>query len=200
MSKLFLVRHGKSVWNKQNKFTGWIDVNLSEEGKTEAENAAQKLLHVNFDKIFTSNLKRAKQTYKIISLKNKIKLKPIASKFLNERHYGDLQGKNKDEIKEIFGEEKFLNWRRSFDGRPPNGESLSDTYNRVIPFFEKEILELLKQGKNVLVVAHGNSLRSIVKKILQINDSDITKLEIATGEVLEFDFAKDKFIRNLNKK
>jgi len=182
MSYLVLLRHGQSAWNLENRFTGWIDVPLSENGIKEAEAAAEKLIHFKFDNAFTSALQRAQHTLRIVLEKNNQTDVPvIADQALNERMYGDLQGMNKDEARKKFGEEQVKIWRRSYDIAPPNGESLKDTANRVIPYFEKNILPLLQQGKNILIVAHGNSLRALVMYLEKMTPEQILNFELATA-------------------
>jgi len=182
MSYLVLLRHGQSAWNLENRFTGWIDVPLSENGIKEAEAAAEKLIHFKFDNAFTSALQRAQHTLRIVLEKtNQTDVPVIADQALNERMYGDLQGMNKDEARKKFGEEQVKIWRRSYDIAPPNGESLKDTANRVIPYFEKNILPLLQQGKNVLIVAHGNSLRALVMYLEKMTPEQILNFELATA-------------------
>jgi len=182
MSYLVLLRHGQSAWNLENRFTGWIDVPLSENGIKEAEAAAEKLIHFKFDNAFTSALQRAQHTLRIVLEKtNQTNVPIIADQALNERMYGDLQGMNKDEARKKFGEEQVKIWRRSYDIAPPNGESLKDTANRVIPYFEKNILPLLQQGKNVLIVAHGNSLRALVMYLEKMTPEQILNFELATA-------------------
>jgi 2,3-bisphosphoglycerate-dependent phosphoglycerate mutase len=182
MSYLVLLRHGQSAWNLENRFTGWIDVPLSENGIKEAEAAAEKLIHFKFDNAFTSALQRSKHTLRIVLEKtNQTDVPVIADQALNERMYGDLQGMNKDEARKKFGEEQVKIWRRSYDIAPPNGESLKDTANRVIPYFEKNILPLLQQGKNVLIVAHGNSLRALVMYLEKMTPEQILNFELATA-------------------
>ena len=182
MSYLVLLRHGQSAWNLENRFTGWIDVPLSENGIKEAEAAAEKLIHFKFDNAFTSALQRSQHTLRIVLEKtNQTDVPVIADQALNERMYGDLQGMNKDEARKKFGEEQVKIWRRSYDIAPPNGESLKDTANRVIPYFEKNILPLLQQGKNVLIVAHGNSLRALVMYLEKMTPEQILNFEFATA-------------------
>lgn len=207
MAKLILVRHGQSVWNLQNRFTGWIDVPLSKKGIKEAQNAGKRLKDFKFDVAFTSNLIRAQDTlYEILNINNNLNyflwihedkydwykkfketkddkgiLKIHTSEKLNERYYGDLQGLNKAETIKKFGPIKVQNWRRSFDIPPPNGESLEMTANRTIPYFKTKILKQLNAERDVLVVAHGNSLRPIVMFIENISPEDIIGFEMATG-------------------
>mgnify|MGYP005656513901 FL=1 len=183
MGVLILIRHGQSVWNAENRFTGWTDVELSERGVGEAERAGDILSEIRFGVVHTSGLIRAQKTAEIIMSRNNVsgKIPVMKDKRLNERHYGDLQGLNKAETAEIHGAEQVHIWRRSFDVPPPGGESLKMNAERTIPYFEEEIVPDLKDGKNVLVSAHGNSLRSIVMHIESISPEEIVSLEIATG-------------------
>ena len=195
---LVLVRHGQSDWNKKNLFTGWKNPDLTDQGVSEAENTGEKLKeqNFNFDVMFTSQLIRAQNTGEIILKKlNEPNLTTIKSANLNERDYGDLTGMNKDEARAKFGEEQVHIWRRSYDVPPPGGESLKDTYERVIPYFETDIMPELNDSKNVLVAAHGNSLRSLVKFIENLKETEILKLEIATGEPIIFKFINGRFTR-----
>jgi 2,3-bisphosphoglycerate-dependent phosphoglycerate mutase len=184
MTKLVLVRHGQSQFNLENRFTGWLDVPLTEQGKSEAKKTASFLKQKDFhpDLAFTSVLQRAQNTLQILKSEMGFEVPTSNDQALNERHYGDLQGKNKAETAAQFGEQQVHIWRRSFDIAPPNGESLKDTANRTIPYFNNKILPQLKLGKNVLVVAHGNSLRSIVMEIEKMTPEQILKTELATGE------------------
>jgi len=190
MAKLVLVRHGQSEWNLANRFTGWQDVDLSPLGVEEAREAGKKLkkLGVKFDLAFTSNLARAQKTLELILEElGDLNLPTKQDEALNERDYGDLTGQNKDEARVKFGDEQVHIWRRSFDIAPPNGESLKDTAARTLPYFDSKILPEVKSGKNVLVSAHGNSLRSIVMELDQLSPDEITKLEIATGVPLLYE-------------
>jgi len=196
MALLVLIRHGQSTWNKENRFTGWIDVPLAEEGVEEAKQVAKKIKDIHFDISYTSVLKRANDTLEIILKENNWHIKIIKNKALNERMYGDLQGKNKDEIKKIYGEKQFLLWRRSYDIAPPNGESLKDTAARVIPFFQKHILKDLKKNKNVLVVAHGNSLRALVMYLDKLSPDEVIELNIPTAIPYVYEFDSDGNIIN----
>ena len=212
MATLILIRHGKSFWNKNNLFTGWVDVPLCFEGVDEALKAGDEIKHVPIDQIFTSTLCRAQMTaylamsrhdegkvpvvqqdpstkrgkwssiHNPASIENSIPV--ICAEELNERYYGDLQGLDKDETRKKYGEEQVHIWRRSFDTPPPNGESLKMNSERTIPYFEKEILPVLAEGKNVLLSAHGNSLRSIVMYIEKLSPDEVLKLEIPTGKPL----------------
>lgn len=182
MSKLVLIRHGQSTWNLENRFTGWIDVPLSENGIKEAENAALKLSNLSFDIAFTSALQRAQKTLQIILEKTQQQHIPIISdQALNERMYGDLQGMNKDEARQKFGDEQVKLWRRSYDVPPPHGESLKDTANRVIPYFENHIRPYIHQNKNILIVAHGNSLRALVMYLEKMTPQQILNFELGTA-------------------
>ena len=190
MSKLILIRHGQSVWNAANRFTGWTDVELSEVGVSEAEEAGRSLSSQRIDVVHTSDLIRAQRTAEIIMSLNEAS-EGYSTKFdwrLNERNYGSLQGLNKAETAEKFGAEQVHIWRRSFDVAPPDGESLEMTAERTIPYFEEEILPDLQEGRGVLVSAHGNSLRSIVMHIEGISPEDIVSLEIQTGSPMFYEF------------
>lgn len=182
MPKLILVRHGQSEWNLQNRFTGWVDVDLTKQGEDEARDAGKNLKGFQIDYLFTSVLKRAIRTSELILEELGINEIPTQrDEALNERHYGDLQGQNKQEIGEKYGQEQLHIWRRSYDVAPPNGESLLDTRERVLPYYKEHIEPLLKQGKNVLVVAHGNSLRALVMYLENISKEEIASLNIPTG-------------------
>ena len=194
---LVLVRHGQSEWNAKNLFTGWKDPGLTEKGTAEAIRAGKHLksLGLSFDVLYTSALVRAQLTGKImLDELGQSDLETIEDKALNERDYGELTGLNKDEARENFGIEQVQVWRRSYDIAPPGGESLKDTYNRVIPYFENKIQPLMKD-KNVLISAHGNSLRALVKYLDDISEADIIKLEIGTGEPIVYKFTDGKFIK-----
>lgn len=183
MPNLVIVRHGQSLWNLENKFTGWIDVDLSEKGIEEANLAADSLKNYKFDVAFTSALKRAIRTLEIILDKiNQNDIPVIKDEALNERMYGDLQGLNKDETRKKFGDEQVKIWRRSFDVPPPNGESLKDTADRVLPFYHKVIEPELKAGKNVIISAHGNSLRALMMYLENLSKEEILETEIPTGK------------------
>ena len=194
---LVLVRHGQSEWNAKNLFTGWKDPALTEKGTAEAIRAGKHLksLGLSFDVMYTSALVRAQLTGKImLDELGQSDLETIEDKALNERDYGELTGLNKDEARENFGIEQVQVWRRSYDIPPPGGESLKDTFNRVIPYFENKIQPLMKD-KNVLISAHGNSLRALVKYLDDISEADIIKLEIGTGEPIVYKFTDGKFIK-----
>jgi 2,3-bisphosphoglycerate-dependent phosphoglycerate mutase len=182
MPQLVLIRHGESLWNKENRFTGWIDIALSPKGEEEAREAGEKIKGMNFDHAFTSVLQRAIKTYaiaaEIAGFKHLIAEKDEA---LNERMYGDLQGLNKDECRAKFGAEQVHIWRRSFDVPPPGGESLKNTAERVLPYYYKRIEPMLRDGKNILVVAHGNSLRALIMHLDKLSGEEIVKVEIPTG-------------------
>ncbi|MET3036663.1 2,3-bisphosphoglycerate-dependent phosphoglycerate mutase [Chryseobacterium sp. NRRL B-14859] len=189
MEKLFLVRHGQSLWNLENRFTGWQDIDITETGIEEAKKAGIALKGEKIDIAFTSVLIRAQHTLSIIldEIGNP-NIPVIKDKALNERSYGNLEGLNKAETAQKYGDEQVHIWRRSYDVVPPGGESLKDTYNRVIPYFEREILPLLKQGKNVLIVAHGNSLRALIMYLEHLSPEEILEREIATGVPLTYIF------------
>ncbi len=189
MPDLFLIRHGQSTYNLENRFTGWVDVPLSSKGIEEAKNAAIKLKGYKIEIAYTSKLKRAIDTLQIIlDMRMEDHIPVIENEALNERNYGKLQGLNKADVAKRFGEAQVLLWRRSWRIVPPGGESLKDTSERVIPFFQSVICEKLRQGLNVLVVAHGNSLRAIIKKLDDINDEEIINLNIATGKIYLYRF------------
>ena len=182
MPQLVLIRHGESQWNKENRFTGWIDIPLSLKGEEEAKEAGEKLKGYKFDEAFTSVLIRAIRTYEIVAEVAGFSHLPLEKdKALNERMYGDLQGLNKDDTRKKFGAEQVQLWRRSFDIAPPNGESLKDTAERVLPYYYSRIEPDLKAGKNILIVAHGNSMRALIMHLENISKEDIVKLEIPTG-------------------
>jgi len=214
MSKLILIRHGESVWNQKNVFTGWVDVPLSGKGINEAIDAGKKLADIEFDVVYTSVQVRAIETAMIALAQNKSSRTPAIVHtegkmaewtgiysdsmqksmipvyqdwHLNERYYGELQGKNKAETAAVYGDDQVKLWRRSYDVNPPNGECLKDTAERTIPFFRDHILPLIKEGKNVLVSAHGNSLRSIVMFIENLSKEEVLSLEIPTGLPLLFE-------------
>lgn len=194
-STLVLLRHGQSEWNQKNIFTGWVDVDLSEKGRAEAERARVILLSYFFDAVYMSALKRAQITAEI-ALKDRMPTTIICSEALNERHYGELQGKNKDEMRTTYGEAQVEEWRRSFDVRPPGGESLKDTCDRVIPYFEEEIKPRLQRGETVLISAHGNSLRALVKHLEHLSDAAIVGVEIPTGVPIVYELDDDLGILN----
>ena len=207
MSQLLLVRHGQSVWNLQNRFTGWVDVSLSQQGVIEAQQAAVLLANEHFDVAFTSTLLRAQDSLYEILRQNRHctqyvrvheesaawyehftptkgdahELKIYVSEKLNERYYGDLQGMNKDWASQHYGTEQVHLWRRSYDIPPPNGESLQMTAARTLPYYKERILPHLQHGENVLVSAHGNSLRSIIMHIENMTPQQIIEYELSTG-------------------
>lgn len=200
MATMILIRHGQSVWNAANRFTGWTDVELSEKGEAEAAAAGEELAGVRFDVVHTSALIRAQRTAEIVMSQNRASGEQgsVPTRYderLNERHYGDLQGLNKAETAELHGAEQVHIWRRSFDVPPPGGESLEMTAERTIPYFLEEIIPDLESGKNVLVAAHGNSLRSIVMHIEGISPEKITKLEIPTGVPMRYEYAQGDISR-----
>lgn len=183
MTQLIIFRHGQSVWNLENKFTGWVDVALTEKGIQEAKNAGEKIKGYKFDYAYASDLQRAQNTLKLaLESAQHAPISPIYNKALNERMYGDLQGLDKTETAKKFGEEQVKVWRRSYDIAPPNGESLKDTAARVIPYFELEILPKLKSGKNVVVAAHGNSLRALIMYLEKMTPEQILEFEIGTAQ------------------
>ncbi len=188
MSTLVLVRHGQSLWNAQNRFTGWVDVPLTDKGEAEARRAGERLAGRSFDVVYTSVLERAKRTCELIMQTAGIAAPVIRDEALNERHYGDLQGLNKARTAEKYGEDQVHIWRRSYDTPPPSGESLKDTAARTLPFFERAILGDLTEGRDVLVVAHGNSNRSIVMQLDGLSQDEVLQLNLATGVPLVYTF------------
>ena len=191
-ASLVLVRHGQSEWNEKNLFTGWKDPGLTEKGVEEAKSAGIQLRTegFQFDVMFTSDLLRAQKTGEIILKELGVtNLSVVKNQALNERDYGDLSGLNKDEAREKWGDEQVHIWRRSFDTPPPGGESLKGTAERVLPYFKKEILPQLLEGKNILIAAHGNSLRSLVMELDQLTKEQVIKLEIATGDPIYYEIA-----------
>jgi 2,3-bisphosphoglycerate-dependent phosphoglycerate mutase len=197
MALLALVRHGESQWNLENRFTGWTDVPLTPKGREEARRAGEKLKDIHFDKAYTSVLKRAIETLDIILEVIGRQNMPVAyDQALNERHYGDLQGLNKAETAEKYGKEQVHVWRRSYDVAPPGGESLKDTAARTLPYFEKHIVPDLRAGKNVLVSAHGNSLRSIVMHLDQLTKEQVLDLNIGTGIPIVYDIDPDGHVKS----
>lgn len=184
MAKLILIRHGESIWNAENRFTGWTNVELSEKGELEALEAGKLLSKINIDSVHTSDLIRAQKTAEIIMKNNEVSKDFVTYEDfrLNERNYGELQGLNKKETAEKHGSEQVHIWRRSYDIAPPGGESLKMTAERTIPYFIEEILPELEAGKNILVSAHGNSLRSIVMHIEKLSPEEIVSVEIPTGK------------------
>lgn len=182
MPLLILLRHGESEWNRQNRFTGWVDVDLSERGEEEARRAGMLLRGIPLDCIFTSALRRAWRTAEIVrEVIGHPELPVERAEALNERHYGQLQGLNKDEVRQRYGEEQFRRWRRSYDVPPPGGESLAQTRQRVVAYFRRRIVPKLVQGKNVLIVAHGNSLRALLMELEGIPPEEIPRVEVPTG-------------------
>ena len=188
---LILVRHGQSEWNQKNIFTGWENPGLTQKGREEAKLAGILInnLKIKFNYLFTSALVRAQVTGSIIlDNVNQENVKIIKNKALNERFYGDLQGLNKDECRKKWGEDQVQIWRRSYDIGPPGGESLKETGERVMPFFLNEIFPLILKGENIIVSAHGNSLRSLIKYLDKLSSKEIVKLEIPTGSPIHYLF------------
>ncbi|HEY9701316.1 MAG TPA: 2,3-bisphosphoglycerate-dependent phosphoglycerate mutase, partial [Allocoleopsis sp.] len=224
MAELVIIRHGESVWNMENRFTGAMDVPLSKKGKEEAKRAGEHLKGYNFDVVFVSHLIRAMDTLYIMlehmsenrtpiiyhyddhhlltkehsCIDPHSELRIIQSRALDERYYGDLQGMNKDEARKKFGEEQVHIWRRSFDVNPPGGESLKDTIRRVMPFYERYIVPELKKGRKVLIAAHGNSLRALVKHLEKVPDNEIPNYELETGVPIVYDL--DEHLHVVSKK
>ena len=205
MNKLVLLRHGQSQWNLENRFTGWKDVPLTDQGIKEAKNAGEliKKNNINIDIVFSSVLERANKTAEISmetanmnNLFHNGSLVYTRDLNLNERDYGDLVGLNKSETAEKFGKEQVHIWRRSYDTPPPNGESLKDVVDRVSPYFTKEIEPHLFKNKNILIAAHGNSLRAIMIKVGLYKPSEISSIELPTGSPLCIEYIDGKLIKN----
>ena len=192
MSQLVIFRHGQSFWNLENKFTGWVDVALSEKGVEEAKAAGLKLKGFHFDEAYASALKRAQDTLTLaLEISGQQGIPVTYDKALNERMYGDLQGLNKTETAEKFGEAQVKIWRRSFDIAPPNGESLKDTAARVIPYFQKEIAPKLQAGRNIVIAAHGNSLRALIMHLEKMSPEQILEFEIGTAQPRVYELTND---------
>ena len=191
MPNLILLRHGQSSWNLENRFTGETDIDLTAHGELEAKHAAQLMKNLQLDMAFTSQLIRAKHTLKIVLLELHIKIPIEESSALNERNYGKLQGLNKVAVEKEFGIDQLMLWRRSYDATPPDGESLKATFERVVPYYLKQIEPQLLSGKNVLIVAHGNSLRALMMHLENISTSEIYRTNIATGAPRLYQFTKD---------
>ena len=218
---LVMVRHGQSLWNEKNIFTGWVDIPLSQKGIDEAVKAGQRIQHIEFDVIFISTLVRAEETAMIMMSQRQSERVPCirhpegekleewgqvydektsknlipvyTSWHLNERMYGELQGRNKDEARAEFGADQVHIWRRSYDVAPPGGESLEQTAGRTLPYFKEKIIPYLEKGQNVLISAHGNSLRSIVMELDKLSKEEVLKLEIPTGEPLPYRYKAGNF-------
>ncbi len=197
MALLVLLRHGESQWNLENRFTGWVDVPLTDRGREEARRAARVLRGIRFDKAYTSVLQRATETLDIVLRELGQTHIPVErDPALNERHYGDLQGLNKEETARKFGAEQVHLWRRSYDVAPPGGESLKDTAGRTLPYFESHIVPDLRAGKNILVSAHGNSLRSIVMHLDRLSKEEVLNLNLATGVPIVYEFDENMRLRS----
>ena len=194
---LILVRHGQSEWNAKNLFTGWKDPGLTDQGVSEAKNAGKLILEqkIEFDVMYTSMLSRAQKTGDIIlrTLNHK-EIPIIKNEALNERHYGSLAGLNKDDARKKWGQEQVHIWRRSFDIPPPDGESLKDTADRVLPYFEAKIMPKVVSGSSILIAAHGNSLRALIMKLDSISPEDIVELEIPTGAPIQYEFTSEGIV------
>lgn len=217
MAKLYLLRHLKSQWNTENRFTGWVDIPLSDEGRSQVKDIVPRLENQKIDTIYVSELIRAQETllrvYESLSeypmlihkeggmkkwghFEGPTKHIPAyIAEELNERYYGDLQGLNKSEAAEKFGKDQVHIWRRSFNVAPPNGESLKDVCDRTTPFYQAEIEAKLKAGQNVLVVASGNSLRAVIKYIENIPDDKIIEFELGFGEMVAYEFFDGKYTK-----
>jgi 2,3-bisphosphoglycerate-dependent phosphoglycerate mutase len=198
VSTLVLLRHGESQWNLENRFTGWVDVPLTDRGRAEARKAGELLRDagIRSDRAFTSKLARAQETLRIVlDVVGQTDLPVEEDEALNERHYGDLQGLNKAETAARYGDQQVHLWRRSYDVPPPNGESLKDTAARTLPYFEAKIRPSLERGENVLVAAHGNSLRSIVMDLEKLDRQQVLDLNLATGVPIVYELGPNLEIR-----
>ncbi len=192
MARLILLRHGESQWNLENRFTGWVDVPLSPRGVQEAKDAGGKLRGYRFDRAYTSVLSRANETLRLVlEAVGQTGIPIERDKALNERMYGDLQGLNKSETAQKYGEAQVKIWRRSFDVKPPGGESLKDTADRVLPYYETRIKPYLLKGETILIAAHGNSLRALVMQLEQLSKEQVLELNIPTGAPLLYEFDGD---------
>jgi len=199
MGSLVLVRHGQSQWNEKNLFTGWKNPDLTKKGEIEAITAGKRLKESGyiFDLMFTSVLLRAKRTGELILRElDQIDLKIIKNKALNERNYGDLSGLNKDDARKKWGKEQVHKWRRSYIVSPPGGESLKETAERVIPYFISNILPLLKENQDIIITAHGNSLRSLVMYLDNLDPEEVVNLEIPTGMPICYDINNKGVVKN----
>ncbi|GBL39520.1 MAG: 2,3-bisphosphoglycerate-dependent phosphoglycerate mutase [Nitrospiraceae bacterium] len=188
MTRLVLLRHGESQWNLENRFTGWVDVPLTPKGVQEAKNAGEKLRGFTFDRAFTSVLERANETLRLaLDVIGQPKIPTERDPALNERMYGDLQGLNKAETAKKYGEAQVKIWRRSYDVPPPGGESLKDTAERVLPYYEQTIKPYLLKGETILIAAHGNSLRALIMELEQLSREQVLELNIPTGAPLLYE-------------
>lgn len=208
MSRIFLIRHGQSAWNLENRFTGAVDIALTNKGREEAKKASEMLASSTIDLAFCSNLIRAQETA-VIALASQAKacqrvenghffhgtLPMVIDSRLNERSYGALQGMNKDQARAEYGDSQVQIWRRSYANRPPKGESLADTAIRVSDFVNDKLLTYLNQGMNVAIFAHGNSIRALHMLFLEIDSETIMQFEVATGQILTYEFSEEKFIK-----
>ncbi|NGZ09883.1 MAG: 2,3-bisphosphoglycerate-dependent phosphoglycerate mutase [Nitrospira sp. LK70] len=192
MARLVLLRHGESQWNLENRFTGWVDVPLSEKGIEEAKQAGEKLRGFAFDRAFSSVLTRANETLRIVlEVLGQTNIPIEKDKALNERMYGELQGLNKAETAKKYGDAQVKIWRRSYDVKPPGGESLKDTAERALPYYQKMIKPHLLKGETIIIAAHGNSLRALVMELDQLSKEEVLELNIPTGVPLLYEFDKN---------
>jgi 2,3-bisphosphoglycerate-dependent phosphoglycerate mutase len=199
MALLALIRHGQSAYNLENRFTGNLDVPLTSLGAEEAKRAGIKLKDFNFSCAYTSVLQRATESLKIILQEMQQTNIPVIKNIaLNERMYGSLQGLNKAEAAKKYGENQLEIWRRTYEVHPPDGESLEDTYNRIVPYYKQEIEPKLQSGKNILIVAHGNSLRALLMYLENISPIAIAKIDVPTGTLRLYDLDTDLKIRSVN--
>ncbi len=194
MALMVILRHGQSIWNLENRFTGWTDVDLTEQGRREALEAGREMAHLRFDLAFTSKLKRAQETLRLIlQAMGQTEITVFEDQALNERHYGDLQGLNKAETAQKYGAELVYQWRRSYATRPPGGESLEDTANRTLDYIHSQILPQLAAGKNVLISAHGNTIRCVLMDLDHLSPEQVEKVEIEYCVPIVYEYENQHF-------
>lgn len=192
MGKLILVRHGESEWNKLGLWQGWIDIDLTDKGIAQAQETGRQLAGTKFDYAYSSPLIRASKTLdEILKVTQQTNLPVIKNQALTEKHYGIYAGKNKWQVKEEIGEEEFQKLRRSWDYPTPEGESMKQVYERLIPYYESEILPKLKEGKTVIIASHGNTLRTLVKYLDNLSEEETAKLEFGIGEAYVYEIDRE---------
>ncbi len=198
MGTLLLIRHGQSQWNLENRFTGWTDVSLTPQGREDAKLAGKSLQDMRFDTVFLSRLKRSKETFEcLVEGYGPLDAPVWEDSALNERHYGDLQGLNKADTIKQYGEKQVMLWRRSYATRPPGGESLEDCERRTWPFFRQYVLPLIAEGQKVLIVAHGNSIKPIIKHLDALEPDAAAVMEIFCSVPYQYEFQGDKVVKKI---